>query len=148
MNVSKRLKQLREKTKTSQNQLSKKSGVAQSAIHKIESESIRPSVDVVERLCNALGITLSEFFQEDEDVHPDIRRLMNQAQKLSPEQRKALEQFLDSLYRPNEQANVRTSLKDIHAVAHMEGNEDLDYDALQKILLDTTNKLHNMEKKE
>ncbi len=109
---------------------------------------MRPSVDVVERLCNALGITLSEFFQEDEDVHPDIRRLMNQAQKLSPEQRKALEQFLDSLYRPNEQANVRTSLKDIHAVAHMEGNEDLDYDALQKILLDTTNKLHNMEKKE
>lgn len=40
------------------------SGVAYSTIKMAESRNTQLSVDTIERICNALGITLSEFFAE------------------------------------------------------------------------------------
>ena len=44
--------------------LAEMSGVAYSTIKMAESRNTQLSVDTIERICNALGITLSEFFAE------------------------------------------------------------------------------------
>ncbi|SFU70206.1 Helix-turn-helix [Alicyclobacillus macrosporangiidus] len=79
--------------------MSKESGVAASAINKIESGDMRPTVDVLSRLCSALGITLSEFFAEDrsDELPPDLRRLISIAKELTPQQREQLAKFLETM---------------------------------------------------
>lgn len=45
-------------------QLAELSGVAYSTIKMAENRNTQLSVDTIERICNALGITMSEFFAE------------------------------------------------------------------------------------
>lgn len=44
--------------------LAELSGVAYSTIKMAENRNTQLSVDTIERICNALGITMSEFFAE------------------------------------------------------------------------------------
>src|SRR5579875_1387522 len=98
MDVGTRLRELRESLNLSQYRLSKESGVAASAINKIESGNTRPTVDVLDRICSALGITLAEFFDDDAgDMPPDVRRLLNTIRTLTPEQRELLDKFLRAM---------------------------------------------------
>ncbi len=98
MDVSQRLTQLRESLKLSKNQLAKRSGVSQSFISYIELGQRQPTLDVIERLCQALGITVIQFLQESEDdsLSPDLLQLIETAKKLTPEQRKSLNDLLQS----------------------------------------------------
>ncbi len=48
--------------------LSKETGVSENHIHSIEKGTTQPSVAILERLLNALGVTLPEFFNDDRDV--------------------------------------------------------------------------------
>lgn len=90
MDVADRLKTWREAFGISQYRLSKDSGVAASAINKIESNNMKPTVELMEKLCNAMNISLAKFFSDEPFDGDRISRL-------TPEQRKALEAFLDAL---------------------------------------------------
>ncbi|WP_304459248.1 helix-turn-helix domain-containing protein [Alicyclobacillus sendaiensis] len=92
VDVAARLRQVRESRGISQYRLSKLSGVAASAINKVESGVTNPTVELMERLCSALGVTLSEFFSDEQPSSDRISRL-------TPEQRQALERFLETLER-------------------------------------------------
>lgn len=65
MNVGQRITQLRTAYGISQYALWKRSGIAQGALSQYESGAKTPGVDTLERICDALGITLSDFFSED-----------------------------------------------------------------------------------
>ena len=64
MNTITRVYELLNDRALSLTKLAEMSGVAYSTIKMAESRNTQPSVDTIERICNALGITLSEFFAE------------------------------------------------------------------------------------
>ena len=74
------------------NKLANLAGVSQSYLREIELGNKNPTVDFLSVLCETLGITLKEFF-DDEPADPLISKIY----QLTPEQRKTLGAFLDSL---------------------------------------------------
>ena len=64
MNTMTRVYELLDDRALSLTKLAEMSGVAYSTIKMAESRNTQLSVDTIERICNALGITLSEFFAE------------------------------------------------------------------------------------
>lgn len=87
---------MRESMNLSKNQLSKLSGVSQSYISDIELNKKNPTLDILERLCKALGITVAQFLQDsDENQLPhDLIQLIETTKKLPQEERKALNEYL------------------------------------------------------
>ena len=55
----------------------------------------------LERICGAFGITLSQFFQDDETFSKNITKeqmeILNRWNRLTKDQRKKLADFLDSI---------------------------------------------------
>lgn len=98
MDFGTRIKQLREFVGLSQNELARRAGIAQSSLSYLESGSKSPSVETLLRICNALGITLADFFgQESSDIPADLRQLLREAEDLTPDQRKKLIEFIKSM---------------------------------------------------
>lgn len=64
MNTITRVYELLDDRALSLTKLAEMSGVAYSTIKMAESRNTQLSVDTIERICNALGITLCEFFAE------------------------------------------------------------------------------------
>lgn len=64
MNTITRVYELLDDRALSLTKLAEMSGVAYSTIKMAESRNTQLGVDTIERICNALGITLSEFFAE------------------------------------------------------------------------------------
>ena len=64
MNTITRVYELLDDRALSLTKLAEMSGVDYSTIKMAESRNTQLSVDTIERICNALGITLSEFFAE------------------------------------------------------------------------------------
>lgn len=98
MELNKRLYELRNEKGYSVADLSKKSGVAASHIQRIESGESKPTVDRLGKLCTGLGITLKDFFNEDNiDFTVDMIEFINRVKKLSTEQIKAFNIILGVL---------------------------------------------------
>lgn len=68
MDVGKRLQELRNNKHISVYRISQDTGISTSHINSIERGEKKPSVDTLCRLLEPLGITMSEFFNEDGDV--------------------------------------------------------------------------------
>ena len=66
MDVANRLNELCKAKGYTGYRLAKESGIAQSQIQQYLVGKKIPGVPIIEKLCSALGITLSEFFAEDD----------------------------------------------------------------------------------
>lgn len=96
MDIGISFKNLREGKGKSVYALSKESGVSENHIHSIEKGTTQPSVAILERLLTALGVTLSEFFNDGEDVlypSPLERELIYAVRKLDSEKAQYLLQL-------------------------------------------------------
>ncbi|MCM1055455.1 MAG: helix-turn-helix domain-containing protein [Bacteroides sp.] len=95
MDVAKRLKALREKRGITTNKLANLAGISQSHLREIELGQRNPTVETLSYFCEALGVSLGEFFrEEDNGVNPC---LMSSILRLSDEQQLALADFIDSV---------------------------------------------------
>ena len=92
MEVGKRIAFFRTCKGYSVNKLANLSGVSQSYLREIELGNKNPTVEFLSVLCDTLGVTLKEFF-DDQPADPLISKIY----QLTPGQRKALGDFLDSL---------------------------------------------------
>ena len=92
MEVGKRIAFFRTSKGYSVNKLANLSGVSQSYLREVELGNKNPTVEFLSVLCNTLGVTLKEFF-DDQPADPLISKIY----PLTPRQRKALGDFLDSL---------------------------------------------------
>ncbi len=103
MDVLDRILRLREERGWTEYKLSVESGITQSTISSWFCKNARPSVQSLEAICKACGITMSQFFAEEGDTPiclSDVQsRLLRSAAHLSVEQQEALIRFLDA-YRP------------------------------------------------
>ena len=93
MDISKRLITLRQQCGYTQNGLAERAGVSQSHLRRVELGQADITVSHLELLCDAMSISLKEFFDEasgDDEIATAFT-------KLSPKQKKLLLAFLESL---------------------------------------------------
>ena len=93
MNVSERLIQLREQCGYTQNGLAERAGVSQTHLRRVELGEADITVGHLQLLCDAMDITLQDFF----NAEPQKDELSAAMSKLSPKQKKLLASFVDSL---------------------------------------------------
>ena len=86
-----RLKQLLNERGWSEYKLSKECGLSQSTLGNIFRRNTVPTVANLERIASAFGITLSQFFAEDEMVEltPELKELFDCWVCLTQEQKSA-----------------------------------------------------------
>ncbi len=93
MEVGKRLATLRKQYNYTQNALAERAGVSQTHLRRVELGQADITVSHLQLLCDAMNITLQEFF-DDGTGGNDLAIAVS---KLSPKQKKLLIEFIDSL---------------------------------------------------
>lgn len=93
MDISKRLITLRERCGYTQNGLAERAGVSQTHLRRVELGQADITVGHLQLLCDAMSISLREFFEEESDKDEIAVALS----KLSPKQKTLLLTFLESL---------------------------------------------------
>lgn len=101
MDILDKITQLRLERGWSEYQLSEKSGLTQSTISSWYRKNMLPTIPSLSKICDAFGISLSQFFLEDDgrtiQITDQQKRLLESAAKLNPEQYGALLIFLETL---------------------------------------------------
>ncbi|QDR80570.1 helix-turn-helix domain-containing protein [Sporomusa termitida] len=98
MDITKRIIELRELKGYSTNKLAAIAGLSQGFVRQIELGEKQPTVDSMSKICAGLGISLSDFFSDEETEIPiDIKQLVTIAKTLTPGQREALQLFLERM---------------------------------------------------
>lgn len=93
MNVSKRLITLREQCGFTQNGLAERAGVSQTHLRRVELGEADITVGHLQLLCDAMSVSLQEFFNEGSDSD----EISTALSKLSPKQKTLLLSFINSL---------------------------------------------------
>ena len=93
MDISKRLIALREQCSYTQNGLAERAGVSQTHLRRVERGEADITVGHLQMLCDAMNVSLKEFFSAQETDDDLTVALSN----LSPKQKKLLLAFLESL---------------------------------------------------
>ena len=93
MDVGKRLLELRNKSWLTQNGLAEKAGVSQTHLRRVELGQADITVGHLQLLCDAMGISLQEFF----NIEAGNDELSIALSKLTPKQKKLLIAYLESL---------------------------------------------------
>lgn len=84
----------------SEYQLATESGLTQSTISSWYRKDLLPSIPSLEKICNAFGITLSQFFSKNEEPYvltAPQRQLLEASTVLTEEQQLALIEFIKTL---------------------------------------------------
>ena len=76
--------------------LAENSGLTQSTISTWRRRNLQPNVASIEKICAGFGITLSQFFQEEEPVYltNEQKEILDLWAKLSPIQRESITKML------------------------------------------------------
>lgn len=93
MDILERLKKYMDARGWTEYRLAKESGLSESTIANIYHRNTTPSISTLEAICkNGFGITLSQFFADDEMVEltPQLREFMEIWRPLKPEQKEAV----------------------------------------------------------
>ena len=93
MEVLEKIEKLRKEKGWSINFLALESGLTQSTLNNLYSRNSEPKISTLRVICNAFGITLSDFFKEEDNEDELIRRVKS----LSQENKKALLQIIKNL---------------------------------------------------
>ena len=75
--------------------LAENSGLSQSTLSTWRRRNLQPSVASIERICGGLGISLSQFFLEEDDISAEEQcEILTLWYRLSPAKRAALKKML------------------------------------------------------
>lgn len=95
-----RIETLCEKKQMSRYKLSQKTGLAQSSISNLLNRKSIPTVITLDRICEGLGITLSQFFAGDGEI-PDLteeqRDLLEEWNELSEEEKSLVKAYIQGV---------------------------------------------------
>lgn len=102
MDVLARITKLRLNRGWTDYELAKRSGLPQSTISSWYTKNMMPSVSSLENICKGLGISMSQFFLEEDSGEATIlsrqqHRLLAYASRLDPDQYESLLSFLERL---------------------------------------------------
>ena len=91
--VGARIKELRTERGLTVNGLANKAGISQSFLRDIELGNKQPTVEYLEYICDALKVSLVDFF----DVREDSERVVKLVSRMSAKQKTKLIEFLEEL---------------------------------------------------
>ena len=94
MDVGKRLIEMRDRCWLTQNGLAERAGVSQTHLRRVELGQADITVGHLQLLCDAMGITLQEFFNTEERHDDELSIALS---KHTPKQKKHLIAFIESL---------------------------------------------------
>ena len=100
MNILEKITTLREDRHWTEYQLAEKSGLTQSTISSWYRKNMLPTIPSLEKICDAFGITLAQFFSNNSDsftLTPLQRDLLLESTRLTEEQQRALLDFFKTL---------------------------------------------------
>lgn len=99
MDTHQRLRQLLKERGWTAYRLSKNCELSQSTLANIFKRNTVPSISTLESICKGFGITLSQFFAEDEmiELSPELKKLFDDWVTLTPEQKAALVQLIHTM---------------------------------------------------
>ena len=100
MTILEKIDKLRKERGWSINYLAMEAMLTQSTLNNLYTRKTDPKISTLTAICNAFGITLSEFFTEDVEFldKQDLdEKLQNKIKKLSPSQKKALLDLLQNI---------------------------------------------------
>ena len=100
MDVGLRVKQLRKLNNMTTKELSSLCGVSQSTISKLENGNRIPDIPIIEKICNALNMTLVEFFMTEklsEPLDENMITLIYLAKHLKDDQLEKLCDFIKTI---------------------------------------------------
>lgn len=93
MNVGERIRCLREHCGLTQNGLAERAGVSQTHLRRVELGQADITVSHLQLLCDAMSVSLKEFFDDASDADETYTAFS----KLSPKQKKLLISFIESI---------------------------------------------------
>ncbi len=97
MDVGKRIKHFREQKNYTINKLANKAGVSQSYLRDVELENKNPTLSFLSLICDALDISLKDFFSDETETSIISDPVVQSVYKLTPEQKATLLQFLNTI---------------------------------------------------
>ncbi len=93
--VAKRIRELREERKMTQNALAYQAGVSPTYIYQLERGEKNPTIEYIDNICWGLGITIEEFFSTKKESPQG--ETADRLSALTSEQKQLLNHFLNSL---------------------------------------------------
>ena len=98
IDIGERLQQLMDERGLNMYSLAKRSGLSWNTIKNFYSRQSKPTVTTISMLCDGLGITLSQFFEEDSDnVHltAEQQHLINRWNQLTDKEKQTISDTID-----------------------------------------------------
>lgn len=97
MEIGKRIAGLRERKGWTTNRLANACGLSQSFLRAVELEEKGISVENLSLVCDALGISLRDFFDQPQEPETPASRLERRVRELTPRQQGSLLALLDAM---------------------------------------------------
>lgn len=96
MDITQRLIELQQRYGWSDYRIAKEAGLSPNTVSNIYRRGNTPSMVTLEALCKAFGITMAQFFAEDElvELTLELRKLFDKWTALNDEQKAALWQII------------------------------------------------------
>lgn len=97
MDTNQRIRQLMKERGLTEYRLALDSGLSKSTVSALLHRNTTPSVPTIEAVCNALGITVSQFFAEEGDslpVNEEQRLLLQRYAQLTETQKHIIQQTM------------------------------------------------------
>ncbi len=102
MNVLEKVKKMQEERGWSTYKLAYEAGLTQSTLSNMFARGTCPTVDTLEKICNAFGISLSEFFEEDSrksHVSKEELELLRKYRALTDKEKDAVKSMINALFK-------------------------------------------------
>lgn len=94
MIIGERIRQIREKAGYSQNKLADFAGISQTHLRRVELGQADITVGHLQLVCDALGVSLNEFFSYENDRKDELYTTIS---RLTPKQKQLLLDFLKNI---------------------------------------------------
>ena len=102
MNVLEKVKRLQEERGWSTYKLAYEAGLTQSTLSNMFTRGTCPTVDTLEKICDAFGISIAEFFEEDDrkaHVSKEELELLRKYRALTDKEKDAVKSMIDALFK-------------------------------------------------
>lgn len=101
MDILEKITKMRLERGWTEYELAERAGLTQSTISSWYRKNLIPSIPSLQHICDAYGITLSQFFIEDECFSEQLTKaqieILNRWYRLTKDQQKKLADFLDTI---------------------------------------------------
>jgi transcriptional regulator with XRE-family HTH domain len=98
LEVNERITFLRNQKGLTVNKLANLAGISQSFLREIELGNKKPTIETLSLVCNALDISLKDFFDDSFKSNLQKNELQQEIFRLTPEQTELLTKFLKSIH--------------------------------------------------